>query len=264
MSESGPKQTQPTPEERNQNRLASADVDPTRYSQLPPEELHTANNFTTYKSREMQTDGISEYVPLVPPNSRDLPDPNFATRQQVVSRIVKGIINVADVVRGPDGQYYSKKLSHESIEHAATHEEIYADLHLLALVFGDTDHKFFSSNGMVDAEHQNVLVDDGKVSYFDFGQADMGRWSNRFSNSPWSGQTGILLLRKLESLKNQLNGPEGLRFLEAIIEDTGTPANQIFPSVGLTDDTHSLQERLLDSIEKAHSLVVKLQNLEAR
>ncbi|HEV7702553.1 MAG TPA: hypothetical protein VGO63_03890 [Candidatus Paceibacterota bacterium] len=100
--------------------------------------------------------------------------------QKLVSLMLKGIVNVSDVIKIGD-DYYSHKQNFGRIDSRKENivPEIEADLVILQWVFLDGDHgystdeedyEYLEKNSSV-AEHQNLLVDqkNKRFSFFDFG-----------------------------------------------------------------------------------------------
>lgn len=111
--------------------------------------------------------------------------------QRLISYIVKGVINVADIVEH-DGQYFSHKQQLKNVEvgNDFFQEEITADAFILKNIFGDDDHisyrkessrfKFFRTKRNLsesilldDIEHRNIVINEKNKNHyiFDLDQA---------------------------------------------------------------------------------------------
>lgn len=200
MFEGLPRQPQETP------------PDPTTFSSLPPGEYE--------KSGETIVTSEGERWHRIRGDAAEV--------QQVVARLLKGILNVSDVVEirtGSSRTFYSKEMPHADIEQATSPEETEADLMLLNLLFGDNDHEVFETGG------KNLTKQDDRVSYYDFHIAK-GNFldKERHQASHMRGLVKLLtpeakkvLKEKLLILKQRLEGGEGKRFVETIARSTGTP-----------------------------------------
>lgn len=109
-------------------------------------------------------------------------DPSLAPSQKLLSLILKGVINVSDVVRVGD-DYYSHEQNFDYIEPGKEDiiAEVTADLFIIRRVFKDPDHKYYLKNDFSRAriekkypnsvlEHHNLRVDEAnkKLNFFDF------------------------------------------------------------------------------------------------
>lgn len=109
-------------------------------------------------------------------------DSSLAPSQKLLSLILKGVINVSDVVRVGD-DYYSHEQNFDHIEPGKEDiiAEMTADLFIIRRVFDDPDHKYFlknySSRARIEKEypnsvleHHNLRVDEAnrKLNFFDF------------------------------------------------------------------------------------------------
>ena len=86
--------------------------------------------------------------------------------QKLFSLILRGAINVSDIVK-VGNNYYSHKQKIDEIEASRENilNEIEADRLIFREIFGDIDHIYFLGRH----NHRNLITDNiGKVSYFDF------------------------------------------------------------------------------------------------
>lgn len=244
MSEGVPKPHIPSEEERERARNAHESADPTAYSALPPETLVPTGEHTPMHSRLIVTDGEERYVPL----------PKGGPRQQVVSRLLKGIVNVADVVDGPDGKQHSKILKHESIEQPSTPDSILADVEVTYLVFGDFDRRYYSALEMETAEHSNMRIEAGRASYYDFQEAGLTSPPVALKSKEHTTSSLRMLDTKLEALKRHLSGADGLALINGIADASGKSLYSLFPYSDLNESPEHLQEGLLRRIDHARFL----------
>lgn len=159
-------------------------------------------------------------------SGKDLPPFSVAV-EQVVGRLLKGVVNISDIIavhRANGGNaYYSRIMPLDHIEKEVTPEEFEADLQLLRSLLGDDEHNI--------ADIDNFVSDNGKTTYFDFGKA---RWfpdllENETQDSLGSSDTVRAILRnKLITLRERFSGPEGRRFIEAVIKGTDKSTEELF------------------------------------
>jgi len=231
------------------SRRAYEEADPTAFSALSPEEsLVHSNAVTEKKFMDVMTDGTDRFVP-VGENRRP-------ERQQAIARLVKGIVNVADIVQVPArNAYYSKVMPHERIGQGTPPDEVLADVELLHLVFGDGDRKYYPELGTQDAEHSNLRYEDGKATYFDFEDADL---AGRIRLGPGKHTSASLahLARKLSELRDHYEGEDGLRLIRSILADSPASLYQLFPyALEMNESPEKFQEGLLRRIGQAEQLV---------
>lgn len=109
-------------------------------------------------------------------------DSRLAPSQKLLSLILKGVINVSDIVKVGD-DYYSHEQNFDYIEPSKEDiiAEVAADLFIIRRVFDDPDHKYYLKNDFSRAkiekkypnsvlEHHNLRVDEAnkKLNFFDF------------------------------------------------------------------------------------------------
>ncbi|MGB4076639.1 MAG: hypothetical protein WBK28_02970 [Minisyncoccia bacterium] len=214
----------PSPERGNPEKQAnqSEEIDPTTYSPLAPssERPHQVGKVPLYKYPIVSW-GDGTYVQL---SSEKI---EAAAVEQVVARMLKGILPVSDVVHDPHPRldvYYSKKMPLSSIEKKTSPEEIAADIALFRFLFGDADHALHSDFTTHDGESRNIIYKNERVVYFDFEMARRGFFGSRDVQQilkTCSPSTRSHLEHKLALLTERFGGADGRRFLEAIIESTG-------------------------------------------
>lgn len=113
-------------------------------------------------------------------------DPRLAPSQRLLTLILKGVINISDVVKVGD-DYYSHEQNFNYIEPNKEDilAEMIADLFIIRRVFDDLDHKYYLKNDYSRAsvekkhpnyvlEHHNLRVDEAnkKLNFFDFEASD--------------------------------------------------------------------------------------------
>lgn len=84
-----------------------------------------------------------------------------ASAQFVVSKLLKGIVNVADVVEH-DGEFYSREINLEHIRESTSLEKRMVGYVILRELFQDGDH---------DESQNNIKISDTGHMFFDFGFA---------------------------------------------------------------------------------------------
>lgn len=236
-------------------RDATSETDPTTYSSLqsqsPLEEVGRASDIYHYKL--VQNNEGEEYVRLSKPEDRPV------VVEQLVSRLLKGIVNVSDVIAEPTESgkpvYYSRVMPLEKIRDEAATGEFEVDRLILGFVFNDWDHKLMPEHSYA----QNLNIADNKFTHYDFGNARF--FFDSKYNSFWRDDaarnlptlapgTRLLLKAKLQQLKERVSGGEGLKFLDAIVRDTGVPLAQMF-EVADTDEitTRVFQHEIVARID---------------
>src|SRR5579872_1498379 len=161
------KKNQEVKKTREAVHKATEEADPTTYSSIAPPELQDRKKFDVSdygKKIETKDGGYYEVVK----------DPEM---QQFVSRVLKGIANVSDVVSVSDRngvtRYYSRDVPLGKVQERTSLSEVEADLFILRSIFGDIDHSF--TNG----ERRNVREEEGRITYFDFDGAKAFPGANR-------------------------------------------------------------------------------------
>lgn len=152
--------------------------------------------------------------------------------QQFISRILKGILNVSDVVMIPDAdgqrKFYSVRLPLDQVEKSHTYEEIVADIDLISLLFNDSDRS-------VGTVPHNMTREGEKVGYYDFGSA-YSYFYKKDAVPAWilrdSSKEKLLYLKeRVEELKSQYGNSEGKKFLRDILVSVGADSlNKMFLS----------------------------------
>lgn len=226
------------------------ETDPTTYSPVIPEGGLTATGKEIPNKRyPIYEDGVSEYVRL----KEDGP------RQEVVARLLKGVINVADVVSVPverGREYFSKIMPHDQIDASSSEVDIRADLEVISLVFNDQDRNFRMPHEYGGAFEHNLRQEGGKVSHFDFGEAELNidapfRGSVRYDSTMLLQKTR----EKLDALKEKFSGDEGRAHFLSIIAASGKHPAKLFPYSGASGSPEVLYEGFISRIDRAIAFV---------
>lgn len=230
--------------------LPLEETDPTTYSALASENsLIDTKDTTDRNDFKILADGVDRYVPLTPDSNPQ--------KQQVISRMLKGIINVADIVsikKETGTEFYSRILPHENIQQKSDKNEVIANVMLLELVFGDYDHRFTEEFGLSDTEHLNLRVDQNVASYFDFDRANFDTIIN-LDNLKGEKYEVLRYLRvRLEELEARFKGEEGKAFLESIIRASGKTIAELFPYMEKDTSVEDFQDMILKRIAETRAL----------
>ncbi len=210
---------------------STKEADPTTYSILSIGKKRTKilrNPFVKYKL-PLKTDGKENYYELCNDG------PHSPKGQQVISRMLKGVINVSDIISevGVDGvkKYYSLEMNHEKIEQKSTKEMVRADQLFLEFIFNSNDHHLNMYSGWAN----NALLKNDKVSHFDFGED-----AYYFLSKPKNIDTLVMQIQQLKRedflylkekvvmLNEQFSGEEGRLFFDSIIKSTGESVVDLF------------------------------------
>jgi len=230
---------------------ATNEADPTTYSMLPPDEMRVKliRPLNEYSLPVRTADGETYY---------ELSNKNDPRGQQVVARMLKGVLNVADVVTVPDEEgkerYYSRKMPLQKIENDTSKEELASEQLLLEYLFNSKDHLFNPQSNWAN----NATYKDGKMVHFDFGED-----ADNFLRAPtnrdsliarlqfMSPETIAHLKEKLSELHERFAGEEGKEFFRSIIAASAAPATEVFTS-------HDAFEKHadLDPVELLHMVLM--------
>lgn len=215
MSEAEPGSFQPSPKDLGLARQAFEKADPTTYSKLNPVgEMEKIGTVVTRGTREHD---VFKHENDTYYKIEDGPS------QQVITRLLKGIINVSDIVTREgeaDPEFFSRHIPLDKVEERVTQDEVLADIRLLGAIFSDTDR------ARVKDGYNNAQQADSKVSFYDFGES-------RFSNESESNlsvyvdqvykklpfKALVRLKEKLTLLRERLSNEEGKKFFMKIYSD---------------------------------------------
>ncbi len=206
---------------------ATRKADPTSYSILPPDEMkkkivRPLNEL----SLPVRTSEKETYYEV---NNNQRPQ-----GQRAIARMLKGILNVSDVVATHDRKgrerLYSWKLPTNRIKEGMSSGEFAADQMILEYIFNSRDHIYNSFNGWVN----NGSYQKGKGYHFDFGEdaerfldeADQGSIRGKLANQ--SPEARAYLLGKAQELQERFAGIEGRAFLKSIVDSSGVPITELF------------------------------------
>ncbi len=243
------KEPQPTEEELTIARKANEEADPTTYSPLPlTGSMERIADSDTLRYSPTYKQGTDEYVQL-----SSLREP---VKQQIIARVLKGIIPVSDVVSLKESQevLFSKKMPLEKIEREnASSSDFLADTELMSLVFRDVDHALVPADQDGPEYLNNVTHADNRLAYFDFHTGRIG--NDLLASGPVTSlmrehtfASVTLLLEKIQLLRARIEGKEGYVFLEAILRDAK------YSSEIVSREAERLQTLLLERLENAESL----------
>lgn len=233
---------------------AYKDADPTAFSPIVPEgTLAPTGREIPEKRYPIYEDGVGEYVHLK----------DDGPRQEVVARLLKGVINVADVVSIPVGnsrEHFSKIMPHERIAEPASEADIRADLEVISLVFNDQDRSLRLPSEYAVANEHNLRRDADTVSHFDFAEAELNvdapfRLRARYDNPLVLEKT----LAKLEELRTRFEGEDGKRHFLSIVEASGKHPAQLFPYSGASGSPEELYAGFAARIDRAIAFVTRAQ-----
>lgn len=224
MSAERPPHSSPSPEERERIREAHDQADPTTFSELP---LGSAPSHIGYVDSETHPYPVVEregthFVELVGNKG--------GAAQQIVSKLLKGIINVSDVVPDASGQLHSKIMPLERIQESKSDSVVRGEMLVLELLFGDGDHKLDQPYGGDPHYTGNVEIDNGKAALYDFEMAQYMVPGERPPNLHDRYDLTELraAYRALEELNTRLGGADAAPFVEAIFKSSRTTLNDAF------------------------------------
>lgn len=174
----------------------SNEEDPTTYSSLNPEK----GRFSIDESGLVYTNTFGEKFHEIT---------EYPLAQLFMSKILKGIVNVSDVVvidNEDATKFFSKEYEVAAINEGLREDEITADLLLLRVVFNDWDHDRY--------EGDNLAFDpNNKGYYFDFGRFGKEFFKHARKLPPnLSGETMRILHSKLLDLRKRFDIEEGDMF----------------------------------------------------
>lgn len=229
----------PTPAEKGKVTRAANEADPTTYSPLRPEKLKHTDTITildTHTSEEMKRrvytdDRGNRYFEIT----------HHPRTQQFVARMLKGIVNVADVLmikparEGEEPLFLSKELKIDRIE-AKPLADLTADLQVLGSIFRDVDRSVPAEGKSVRETDignpragGNVRFDEGRSFLFDF-ESPRDRFFPAMNAlmaeqdkhlAAFGKEEAELTLQKLDALAERIEGDEGEAFVRAIAKKTG-------------------------------------------
>lgn len=248
---------------------ATREADPTAYSMLPTGEKRTKilrNPFVKLKI-PLKTDGQENYFEL------DNEGHHSPKGQQVVSRMLKGVLNVADVVSEIDDEgikkYYSLEMQNKKIEQESTTEMVQADQILLGYIFGSSDHNFNTYSGWAN----NASYNHGKVTHFDFGEDaydflrdPIGKDKLTAQIKLMKSETLLYLKEKVGLLESRFSGEGGRLFFNTIIKSTNEQITDLFGPREIFEYYPNMSpdelvyNTLIERVENLSKLISSLEN----
>lgn len=250
----------PTKSEEQKVAKGYKEADPATYSSLSPSDLEQVDTNHYGYAVVRDTHG-NRYVDVTEKWGET------GATERVVALILKGIVNVSDLVRvqGESGvKYYSKVMEVEKTKDA-TMQEMQADLALIHILFKDVDHSFEGRDG---GDH-NLIRDKSKkkIFFFDFGSAMFGFWVKNIeygdSLEDLDSFAVHTLVEKLQTLQTHISGAEGTQFLQNIINESGKSVSELFIDTPTRDSKTPFQvfhDELLSRIENALDVATQTQN----
>ncbi len=190
----------------------------------------------------------------------------FGSDQMLLTRMLKGIVNVSDVVFVKDekgeGKFYSYELPLEdsSPEYAERSTDLYnadAGVFMLTHIFHDGDHKWPMANTR--AQYQ-------RHAFFDFEHFG-GFWRDFYAGRPEEIKKDLqgkdtyskqILSTKIEELLRRFDGEEGLNFLQFIvssIEKEGAGVPKSIQEAPGEDKVTAFQAELIKRIQKVKAQI---------
>lgn len=246
--------------EKRKIAKAQTEADPATYSSLSPSDLEQVD-INHYGYAVVRDTHGNRYVDVTEKWGET------GATERVVALILKGIVNVSDLVRvqGESGvKYYSKVMEVRKTKDA-TMQEMQADMALIHILFKDGDHSFEGRDG----KDHNLMRDKSKkkIFFFDFGRTMFNFWLNNVEyGDPFEDLDSFtvhMLVEKLEALHTQISGAEGTQFLQNIINESGKSVDELFMDTPITDSKTSFQvfhEELLSRIDNALEVATRTQN----
>lgn len=162
-----------------------------------------------------------------------IPDDQHPRTQQLVARIVKGFVNVCDIVE-IDGQFYSAEVQLPDISQADTVARGWADCQLLESVFGDTDrwlpdHNVKSDIGVHFIFRTSSGMEPARYTSYDFEVPYLLFWVKRPINLPKLPSAYYeALIEKLNKFISYYASEEGKAHLQDIFNHAGVNITEIF------------------------------------
>lgn len=223
---------------RNIGKKAEAQSDPTQTSAIVPETAGVQPWDLEHEGIFLEESGDKYFEVHVDPE-----------KQQTVARMLKGIVNVSDIVstvhhgdHPTDKTFYSREMPLQRVQQETPWPEVVADVFIFKYIFGDRDH-YNSEGGPSEGglhisgaskSHSNFRRGNERTAYFDFDgdfyhddiHFDIHEY--RKSASSLKPESLEALARKIKLLRERFDSKEGREFLSAIITKTGKSAFELF------------------------------------
>lgn len=242
MPERPPK---PSKAESQSIKEATREADPTTFTPVPLDRtpktgsiIHGGREFIRVQS------GGSEYYEL------NKAEKNEAHTELLISRLLKGIVNVSDAVpHKTKPKFFSKIMELGRVRDQSITEEGDVDITLLIALFSDRDH--------IGPDH-NLAKQDKAIVFYDFGRAydDFFRLDRMPHEEPvlkrLSDEALALFIEKLESVRERAGGPEGRAFIESALGGISMPEafDMSYVEEGMDDPIGLFQNILLARIDQ--------------
>lgn len=204
-------------------------ADPTAYSVLPPAGAELRDTGIRLDSdHEEKTLHESDRGAFIPVDQEPVV-------QQFVARLLKGIVNVSDVVSVEDERgetrYFSRVMPLDKIDEPSDAAERRADAGLLATLFFDGDHGTETTSER--PQLQNYREEGDKHAFYDFGIAEPFNSEFRrylvphYLERASDPEALAHMERKLGMLANRLAGDEGKDFVGSLISQIDYPMRDL-------------------------------------
>lgn len=220
----------PGPDERENIDVAHEKADPTAYSPLPLQGLHVVDKQLShsYDIVEEKKRPGQRYYEVTDKGLYDL-----SATEQVVARLLKGVINVADITKSKPGlllkqRAYSKEMPLEKIETPTSDAELAADITILQRVFSDWDHympEHLDHNLLRDKEGRTAHYDFGKAAYLFYPPKEARFMVALAREAPLNDEAKAILSRKALELTERFSDR---KFVEAVIRQSGKDMFSLF------------------------------------
>lgn len=223
------------PKEEQEKQIAieaNKEADPTTYSAIAPKE--PLAKIGEAKSAAAVMFGRDEsYSVLKAPSGEiytSLEGKDSAATEQIVARMLKGAINVADVVTLPDGTYASRNMPLKSIENKVKTPELEADVFILRYLMGDSDHIIRSGRNIDSAKGRHVYYDFGfaKKGFFNSSDEEKGVDETDWSFCDRSNVVTAIIREKAHLLSERFAGEQGKEFLKVLFGTSGKAPDELF------------------------------------
>lgn len=212
---------------------ATEEADPSAYSPLPPQgrqekgKLDSTSSMGGFYRYPVIRTEQDTYVDITkkPANiwaGQEGRKGEPAKREYIIAALLKGIMNVSDIVPSRQGllrstHYLSKVMPLSRIQDETYKTHVLPDFALLASIFGDRDHALPGENRV-----ENFADEKGRVAYYDFAGSDFSpAWKpddSVYAQIEALTKDELALYRqKLRLLKERLDGEEGLAFVQAVL-----------------------------------------------
>jgi hypothetical protein len=259
ISEGASKNIGPSPEEAELIRKVTQEADPTTYSEVAfaegEEKKDLGKAAEGYENQLVSSRG-EKYVKLGHGESD--------SSQFVTAKLLKGILNVSDIIKDEKGEFYSKVMPIDKIQEETSDAEIEGDFFVIRALTGDGDHDFTPASENLKGGAKNIIREDGKAVHFDFGYSrELNPAINNAEQAKYTGTEALQLAdKKLDAIYKRLNGTMGTLFLKSVMKESGLGVKDVFPNFNEVDESEdsdilAIQAALLNKVHEARSEVNK-------